>query len=138
MASTTTSLPLAPLLSYAQRAAAPEGGTAAPISDKEFARMIGVSSRTVARWRADADCPDVVGYVPWPSCDDCATALGSHPALIWGELWSDMDDAMLRAYEKHPDQRTVAEKRVIRQIERAMERIGEVMAQEAKGASVAA
>jgi hypothetical protein len=144
MASANTSFPLAPLLSYAQRKAAPDGN-AQPISDKEFARMVGVSSRTVARWRAEAqgefeflwDGTPALGYVPWPSCDEAATSLGTHPILIWGDLWLDLDRDVIEMSAKPENALTAAEKRVLRKIEQAMERIGLVLAEEAKRAVAA-
>lgn len=121
MASTSYVLPLEPLFEYARRQAGT--GENSTLPDKDFATMVGVSARTVARWRAAA------GGIPWGTADETATALGVHATDIWGELWSEMDRSIIDG---------TADPRVMKAIEKAMERIGEVMAEEAKRASVAA
>ncbi len=70
--------PVAPLEAIAR--------TKADLSDdawnsEEFAEMVGVSSRAIARWRTAGNRLD------WKVADRCAVALGLHPLNIWGDDW---------------------------------------------------
>lgn len=85
-----TTLPLEPLEKLAQAATGLErysGGRmrVQMFTDKLFAEMIGASERALARWRANG------GQVPWPSADVAAIRLGTHPVLVWGQEWLDLD-----------------------------------------------
>lgn len=115
MAAANAALPLEPLIALAKRQAATPDGDGI-FSDKEFARMIGVSARTVARWRAAGD------KLPWPAADDAATRLNEFPGRVWGEDWDDLD-------------RDIIEGRATPQIEeeiaKAMDQIGDVLAAQA-------
>lgn len=79
----TTHMPLAPLerLARAKHSTCGEGD----FSDNEFARMVGVSNRAVARWRAAGD------VIPWTTADKAAIGLGLHPIVIWPKEWADLD-----------------------------------------------
>jgi len=59
---------------YAQH----QGSTAA------IADQLGVSSRTVERWKSAGD-------MPWLMADRLATALGHHPAELWCEEWRQLE-----------------------------------------------
>jgi hypothetical protein len=117
MATPNVAMPLEPLLALARRQASVQGmNEGSTLSDREFASMVGVTSRTVARWRAAGN------VLPWPAADEAATALGMHPINIWGWEWVELDADVIDG---------LAPKKVYRAIERAMERIGEVLAAEA-------
>lgn len=119
-----STLSLEPLLSLARRQTVTADGDLGIFSDKEFALMIGVHSRTIARWRA-AD-----NSVPWPAADEAATALGEHAIRVWGDEWSQLDYDVVGPIPDDPvakRQRMKLEKALTR----AMNKIGEVLAEEA-------
>jgi hypothetical protein len=49
-------------------------------TERLFAEMLGTTAMSLNRWSK-------TGMVPWASADECAVALGLHPALVWGDLW---------------------------------------------------
>lgn len=108
-------LPLAPLHSMAKRKSDVLGEGISYFSDKEFARMIGVSSRTVVRWRKAND------QLSWQAADEAATALGTHPSYIWGDKWYALDSDIINGS---------ASRQTELQISRAMDHIGRVLARE--------
>jgi hypothetical protein len=115
MAQPNTAMSLEPLLCLARRQSCSPDGEGI-LSDKEFARMIGVSPRTVARWRAAGD------ILPWQAADEAATALGEWPGRVWGGEWISLDADVIEG---------TASKKVEEEIAKAMEQIGAVMAREA-------
>lgn len=83
-------------------------------SDGAFAHSVNVSERTVARWRAAGH------QIRWSTCDASATALGLHPIHIWGEDWVNQDRGIIDGTDRVG----------LRALDRAMEIIGEKMAQD--------
>lgn len=70
-------LPVGPLLDIAyRRALDAETDDAYPRTIEIMAELLGVSSRTVHRWR---NC----GTVPFRYADECAIRLGLHLELLW-------------------------------------------------------
>lgn len=61
-------------------------------TDAIFASHMGVSKRSVARWR-------VTGRVPWVTADEIAINLGSHPFFIWGDEWLELDGDLAEVRE---------------------------------------
>lgn len=120
MAQANVSMPLEPLINLARRQADTPGNgkenSGGVFSDKEFARTIGVAARTVARWRHAGN------RLPWPAADLAATALSEHPVRIWGDEWLALDRDFLEGR---------APSRVYVEVDEAMARIGEVLAEEA-------
>jgi hypothetical protein len=49
-------------------------------SANELAARIGVSTRTIQRWKLN-------GITVWQA-DRMACALGTHPSLIWADWWT--------------------------------------------------
>lgn len=141
MAPAKTALPLEPLFNYAQlkadlpiyaeiveeveaeeaKASGSKPKSKRIFTDKLFARMIGVSARTVARWRAAGD------KLPWDSADEAATALGEWSPHIWQDAWFDMDCGIYDG----TDEKALAE------IEKALAQVGEILAQEAAASTPA-
>ena len=81
---TTATLPIGPLLEHAVAvldldpdAMGPGYAEGATLTDGRLADAIGVNRRTVYRWRHDG--------LNGAAADLAATALGSHPAVIWPE-----------------------------------------------------
>lgn len=60
-------------------------------SDRQVAEQLGLSSRTVIRWRLE-------GGVPLHTADRVAAMLGMHPNDIWGsgfdEAWTDWEELL--------------------------------------------
>jgi hypothetical protein len=54
------------------------------VSDDTIANILGVARRTVLRWRHNG--------LTWDSADKAAITLGSHPAILWGQRWWNLDD----------------------------------------------
>ena len=77
MSNARAALPLEPLWEIARnRSGDPD------FSTDKFAAEIGTTGRAVTRWRSKG------GMVPWIAADEAATALGLHPANVWGiEVW---------------------------------------------------
>lgn len=69
----TVRLPLAPVMELV-----------APIDDALLAERLGVTRRSVVRWRRD-------GLTP-PRADEVATRLGRHPRDLWGALYDWAED----------------------------------------------
>lgn len=46
---------------------------------REYARIIGVTMRTIQRWRATG--------IPADRADNIAVALHEHPGLVWPDQW---------------------------------------------------
>lgn len=78
------SMPLEPL----ERLARLRADEQAEFSDVRFATMLGVSKRSLARWR-------VTGEIPWTTADAAAVCLGFHPYDVWGETWLQLDNYQL-------------------------------------------
>lgn len=78
------SMPLAPLERFVRAATAMPSEFEDLFTDAIFAAHMGVSKRSVARWR-------VSGRVPWITADEIALHLGSHPFFIWGDEWLELD-----------------------------------------------
>lgn len=53
-----------------------------------LAEQVGVSDRTVKRWRAEG--------IPESKADDVAAAAGEHPAVLWPDLWEDAEQRRRR------------------------------------------
>lgn len=64
----------APRYEFEPLARAAGGGSA-----RDLAERLGVTSRTIFRWKADG-IPDV-------QADRAAIAIGQHPALLWPTDW---------------------------------------------------
>lgn len=107
-----TSLSLDPLLALAESKVT-EGST---LTDLAFADMVGVDKRTIARWRAAGN------ELSWRAADSAAINMGEHPIRIWGDDWLALDADVIN--DDLPRKKANA-------IRRAMERIGEVLAEEA-------
>lgn len=91
-------------------------------TDEVFATVIGVSSRAITRWRSAG------GQIPWPSADTAACRMGLHPLLVWGNAWTALDNDFLRAHHAPADERTPTQRRVIKAVDAAMNKIGDAMA----------
>lgn len=87
-----TSLPAAPLITYARRLARNQGydiddprrDTHPLDNDVRTARVLGVSTRQVMRWKQPG-----VGIRIHQADRICIQVLGIHPAEIWGDdYWS--------------------------------------------------
>lgn len=105
------SLPLEPLETLARVRHEDGSGPSRPFSDTVLAEMVGVSSRAVARWRANDN------RLPWATADTTAVALGLHPVAVWGDDWVALDAGILDGTDRA----------AIREMDRAMETIGKVM-----------
>ena len=80
------------------------------LTDADLATHLGVSPRTVSRWRAAGN------VISWEVADRAATAIGKHPVHVWGDAWTAIDQELIDA-DKEP-----------RFLIEALNRIGEVMA----------
>lgn len=110
----TKMLPLEPLEEYARRVsglkeANDRSEITSSFNDVVFAQMVGVTVRSIARWRA-------AGELTWISADAAATNLGQHPVRIWGDAWIDLDMDVIEDGAHSSE------------IEKALVQIGEVMA----------
>jgi hypothetical protein len=84
-------LSMEPLWRYVQRRHrprhdTPEGGrlwgaNMAAFGVSDVAEAVGVSSKTVQRWKVDG--------LSWSVADRAAVAVGAHPATVWGDEWWD-------------------------------------------------
>jgi hypothetical protein len=117
MSATLTSLPVKPLEDLA-RTKAGDG----VFTDTIFADIIGVSSRAISRWRAAGN------EVPWPSADVAACNMGLHPLLVWGEEWLALDAELLEAERLGENERDRAQRKLIKDVVRSMEKIGTTLA----------
>lgn len=105
-----TTLPLEPLEFYCRNGVKEEEWT-----EEMFAQMIGVTTRTLYRWRNDHE-----GEIPYESGDKAAVACGVHPIAIWGEAWEALDWDIYADRKAHHDA-----------IEKALKKVGKIMAKEA-------
>jgi hypothetical protein len=88
MSETLQSMPLKPLERLARLKADMPSEFDDTFTDEKFATMLGVSKRSVARWR-------VTGEIPWTTADVVAVNLGFHPHDVWGEDWEALDNYQL-------------------------------------------
>lgn len=72
----TTTLPMDPLV---ERVSWQLGIPAESVSPARLAEAVGVTARTVHRWKAKGR------VIPINSCDRLAINLGWHPCVIWPE-----------------------------------------------------
>lgn len=113
-------LPLEPLFHLAWiRSGHPEQTKEADrrktFTDEKFSAMIGFSSRTIVRWRANG------GELPWAAADKAAIYLGEHPIRVWGEEWLDLDRDLIEG---------TAPKYQYAALEEAMEKVGKKLVEE--------
>lgn len=97
-------------------------------NDTLFAKMIGVSSRSIARWRAAG------GYIGWTAADECATALGFSPWMIWPGEWFALDAELIEDgfdEEWHPVSKAVNARlhREAKAIDAALAKVGRILAE---------
>lgn len=78
-------VPLAPLEAIARAAANHSDEEWGPAT---FAQLVGVSDRTITRWRKS-------GRILWHVADEAACALGMHPLNIWGDDWLALDAGII-------------------------------------------
>lgn len=89
MSETLKSMPLEPLERLARlKADTPTSKSDDTFTDEKFATMLGISKRSVARWR-------VTGSIPWLTADTVAVNLGFHPYDVWGDEWLALDNYQL-------------------------------------------
>jgi hypothetical protein len=100
-------VPLAPLEAIAKAAAA---RSESPWNNEVFATSVGVSVRTIARWRAGGR------QITWAQADDCAVHFGLHPMNIWGDDWLRLDRSVVEG---------TASPKIVAAIEKAMDAIGD-------------
>jgi hypothetical protein len=98
-----THLPFSPVDSYLRRTAGEAPNTSAllartpeALGSGEVGERLGVSPRTIARWRTR-------GVDVW-TADALAVSLGMDPCALFGDEWCALIDAAVEAWaERHPE-----------------------------------
>lgn len=82
-------LPFAPLMAVVER----RGWAPDPVNyqalgaNRTAAMVLGVSLRTIVRWRRHG--------LTWDAADKAACSLGLHPASVWGDaFWAEDEEAV--------------------------------------------